>query len=126
MEGMHRALRFVFLKEGKDGVDKDHTEDRPAKGGHPFAGLHEFCGEREGGSHPEQNGKEVGELVEEPSNQRIVTRLDKNIRSVLSQSPLSVIGRQTTVGGFQALQHIFDRKLVNVEMAELRHGRLAR
>jgi hypothetical protein len=56
MEGMHRALRLVFLKEGKDGVDDNDTEDRPAERGHPFAWLHEFCREREGGGDPEQNG----------------------------------------------------------------------
>jgi hypothetical protein len=69
MEGMHRALRFIFLKEGKDGVDDDHTENRPAERGHTFAGLHEFCRESQSSGDPEQNVQEVGELVEEPSNQ---------------------------------------------------------
>ena len=69
MEGMHCALRFILLKEGKDGVDDDHTEDRPAERGHTFAGLHEFCRESQGDGDPEQNGQEMGELMEEPSNQ---------------------------------------------------------
>jgi hypothetical protein len=69
MEGMHRSLRFIFLKEGKDGVDHDHTEDRPAERGHTFAGLHEFCRESQGDGDPEQNGQEMGELMEEPLNQ---------------------------------------------------------
>jgi hypothetical protein len=69
MKGMHRALRCIFLKEGKDGVDDDHTEDCPAERSHPFAGLHKFCGESQSGGDPEQNGQEVSELAEEPSNQ---------------------------------------------------------
>ncbi len=30
MESMDRPLRFIFLKESKDGIDDDHAEDRPA------------------------------------------------------------------------------------------------
>jgi hypothetical protein len=69
MKGMHCALRLIFLKEGKDGVDDYHTENRPAERGHPFAGLHEFCRERQTGGDPEQHGQEVGELMQESPNQ---------------------------------------------------------
>ena len=58
------------LEEGKDGVDDDHTENRPAERGHPFAGLHEFCRESQGDGDPEQNGQEVSELVEELGSSR--------------------------------------------------------
>jgi hypothetical protein len=69
MESMYGSFRFIFLKEGKDGVDDDHTEDRPAERGHPFAWLHEFCRESQAGGDPEQDGQEVSELVEESSYQ---------------------------------------------------------
>ena len=69
MEGVDCALGFIFLKEGKNGVDADHTEDRPAEGEHPFARFHEFCHECQTGGDPEQYGQEVGELAEETSNQ---------------------------------------------------------
>ena len=69
MEGMHGSFRFIFLKEGKDGVDDDYTEDCPAERGHSFARLHEVCRERQGDGDPEQQGQEVSELVEESSNQ---------------------------------------------------------
>jgi hypothetical protein len=69
MEDMHCTLGCIFPKEGSDRIDDDHTEDCQAEGEHPFAGLHEFCGECQAGGDPEQHGQEVGELVEDPSNQ---------------------------------------------------------
>ena len=86
----------------------------------------EFGRKGEAGGDPEENGEEVSEMAHESTEERVAIRLDENIRSVSSQSPLSLIERQTPVAGFQPLQHIFDRKLVNVVMAELTHGHPAR
>ena len=112
MEGMHGSFRFIFLKEGKDGVDDDYTEDRPAKRGHAFARLHEVCRERQGDGDPEQHGEKVSELVEESSNQWIVTRLLQNIGTIPAEPLPCLFGRQAAFPGFQACEDFSNCELM--------------
>src|SRR5574337_1457989 len=107
-------------------VDHDDAEDGPSQCGHPFTGFHDVRGERETGGDPKENREKVSEMVEEPSKERVMVRPDKDIGSALSQSPLNVIGRQTTVGGVQPLQHVFGREPVNVMVANVGHWYLVR
>jgi len=84
--GEHLLERFdgpfgaVFLQEAEDAVDDDHGEDRPAQLGHP--GQH---GEDPG--HPEEDGEEAPELLEETHEERPAPDALEPVRAACKTPP---------------------------------------
>jgi hypothetical protein len=65
MKGLDRSFCLVFLQEGEPGIDHDDPKDCPPQRGHAFTRSHEVRGKRERGSNPQQDGEEVGEMMQE-------------------------------------------------------------
>ncbi len=65
MERLNGAFRLVLLREGEQGVDDDHSDNRPTEHRHPLAGVEALGHKGQAGGRPEQHSQKMGELLQE-------------------------------------------------------------
>ncbi len=75
LQGLQGLLGAVFLDVGKDGIDHNDADDGKTEGAHVLAGMEIIGKEGEPCADPEEQGQEMGKLLQEPDRQGSSVRL---------------------------------------------------
>ncbi len=81
---------------------------------HPLAGLVPVGAERQGGRHPEDHRKEMGELLEKLQPERLATYPLDLVGAEFFQAVLGLDRSQSLGTGVEAAQGVVNRQLVDL------------
>ena len=98
LEGLEGALGLVVLPEGKQAVDQHHRPDGPAE----LGGTRRKC---QGAGHPEQQGHEVHQLVNEAQQQGTAAQAGQAVGAEPLEAPLGLPLAQALGRGLQRRRH---------------------
>src|SRR3990167_5327454 len=119
-ERLQCLFRAVFLPEGEQPVDQDHTEYRHAQYRHTVTGILEFGEEGERGGDPEYQREKMGEAFKKACNPSFPAHALDTIGSELGQPSRDLVIRQPCGTGVQTPEGFIGREAMNLHALILR------